>query len=141
MKATNKNRETFNQYCKEHIINNIEDYNGETVYASEFADKLCEKMNCDGTCTYSTYEANEYLKEWWYDCSEYWEYEKSNFGEVYHNPFENPEAYMVCMVIQGVKSLISQCSIIDENWDNEIEITEEVIKTILEEIEDFEVSM
>lgn len=50
------------------------------------------------------------------------------------------EAFMVRMVIEGISSILSQCGIIDENWDDEIELTPEVIETIKEQIEDKEVN-
>ncbi len=132
----------FVEYCKNFILEHIDGYADTTHYACDFCTTITEGPNVDGTLTYSRQKAIEYLCEWWEDASEYWEYEKQNFGENLHNPFENPEAYMVCMVIEGVSYIMGQCPVISDNWDDEIVITEDVIAQIKSFVEDFsEVSL
>lgn len=131
--------ETLTDYCKNFIISNIDDYSDQSIYGCDLGYIITEGINADGSCTYSTYEAKEYIKFWWDEASDYFQYEKDNFGENLHNPFENPEAYMVCMVIQGVNSLLSQISFIDKNWNNKIKLTEKNIKKIIREIKDLKV--
>ena len=80
--------------------------------------------------------AKDYLKEWWDEAGDYAEYEKISFGEYEHNPFENPEAYTVCMVIQGICGLLSKCELIDSNWNDEIELTEDNICRLKDEIDE-----
>ncbi len=133
------NLKTLTDYCKDFIIDNLPDYLGTNVYGCDLGYTITEGINADGSCTYSTYEAKEYLKFWWDDAADYFQYEKDNFGENLYNPFKNPEAYMVCMVIEGVNSLLSQSSFIDKNWNNEIELTKKNIKKIIQEIKDFQV--
>ena len=70
------------------------------------------------------------LKEWFEDAGNYYEYAKMNFGEVFNNPFERPEAFMVEMIIQGVSVLLNDVKTISDNWDEEIEITEDLIQEI-----------
>lgn len=132
---------SYSDYCKEFIKDRLQDFEGSTHYACDLASELTYAINVDGSATYSTYKAKEYLREWWDDCADYFQYEKDNFGEALYNPFERPEAFHVCMIIQGVSSLLSQCSIIDESWNDNIEITQEVIDSILEEIENYEVQL
>ena len=133
------NLKTLTDYCKDFIIDNLPDYLGTSVYGCDLGYTITEGINADGSCTYSTYEAKEYLKFWWDDAADYFQYEKDNFGENLYNPFKNPETYMVCMVIEGVNSLLSQSSFIDKNWNNEIELTKKNIKKIIGEIKDFQV--
>jgi hypothetical protein len=130
---------SYSDYCKEFIKNRLQDLEGLSYYACDFASELTMGINVDGTATYSTYKAKEYLREWWDDCADYFQYEKDNFGQNLHNPFEAPEVFHVCMIIEGVSSLLSQCTVIDQNWDDKIEITKEVIDSISEEIENYEV--
>lgn len=133
--------ESFLTYCKEYIKEHIDGYVGSVVYASELGWKLTEGPNTDGSLTYNRYDAMEYLKEWWWEADDYFDYEKSEFGaESIHNPFENPEAYMVSMVIEGVNSLINQCSAIEENWNEKIELTQEIAEQICQEIEELEIT-
>lgn len=130
--------ETLVEYCKNYILENIGNYENESVYGADLGYTITEGPNVDGTLTYSRAEAKEYLNEWYDDCSEYWGYEKFNFGENLHNPFDNPEAYMVCMVIEGVRSILSRCPIVDENWNEEFELDGETIKSICDYVEEFD---
>ncbi len=126
--------ENFSDYCRDTIIDALDSYEGQTVYSCDLAYTLTERMNADGTCTYSRAEAKDYIKEWWDEAGEYWEYENGNFGEHRWNPFDDPEAFMVCMVIGGVASMLSQCATIDESWNDEIELTADIIEKIKEEV-------
>ena len=128
--------EDFFDYCKEHLLQRLDEYEGTTQYVCDLGYTLCESENINGTLTFSTYEAKQYLKEWWDECGEYLEYENLNFGENRHNPFENPEAYMVCMVIQGVRSILDQCNSINQSWNDRVELNEEFLEKLREEIEE-----
>ncbi len=127
--------ETLTDYCKNFITDNLENYFEQSICGCDLGYTITEGINIDGSCTYSTYKAKEYIKFWWNDASDYFQY----FGENLYNPFEQPEAFMVCMVIEGVNSLLSQSSFINKNWNNKIELTEKNIKRIIREIKDFEV--
>ena len=140
----NNNVETllsYSDYCKEFIKDNLCNYEGSNVYMCDLGSELTQGINIDGSATYSTYKAKQYLREWWDDCADYFQYEKDNFGQNLHNPFERPEAFHVCMIIEGVRSILSQCSVINDNWNEEMELTTELIESILEEIKDKEVSL
>ena len=128
---------TLLEYCKDYILDHIDDAEGTIHYACDFSYTLTEKPNCDGTLTYSTNTAIEYLREWWWYCEMYFEYEKYNFGNNIHNPFANPEAYMVCMVEEGCNTILSCCPIIKDNWNDKIEFTEEVIMQIKKYVEEY----
>ena len=109
----------------------------QTIIRCDLGNKLTEGINVDGSATYFTYEAKEYIKEWWNEASECYQYEKDNYGEVLHNPFEEPEAFHVCMIIHGVENILNQCETVtdNENWNNEIEFTDELIDKIIEEVQ------
>lgn len=47
-----------------------------------------------------------------------------------------PEAYMVAMITEGIAILFSECCIIDDNWSDEIELTDEFIDTIISQIDE-----
>lgn len=126
----------FVAFCKNHIITNIEDREGETIDASELGWSLTDRMNADGTFTYSTEMAKDYLREWFWDAGKYFDYEKVSFGENLHNPFENPEAFVVCMVIEGVNGILARCEYIDSHWNEEITLDSGVIGTIIEQVEE-----
>lgn len=130
--------ESFKDYCKNYILDHIDNYEGQSYYGCDFAYTLTEAPNVDGSLTHSTYKAKEYLREWWDECGEYWEYEKDNFGEHLHNPFDEPEAYMVCMVIEGVNAILANEPHIEESWNDKLELTEGVIDDIKKYVEEFD---
>ena len=126
----------FIPFCKEYLNEQLDEYEGQTHYACDLGYILTEGINADGSFTYSRELAKDYLKEWWDEAGDYAEYEKFSFGEYEHNPFENPEAYTVCMVIQGICGLLSKCELIDSNWNDEIELTEDNICRLKDEIDE-----
>lgn len=125
----------FFDFCKDFILDNIEDYEGSYVYGADLGIYLTEGINADGTFTYSTEKAKKYLQDWWEDAAEYSEYEEMNFGQR-SNPFENVEAFIVRMVIEGVRTILSLCKFVDDKWNDKFELTEDVIATIKEEVEE-----
>jgi hypothetical protein len=130
--------ESFKDYCKDYILDHIEDYEGQSVYGCDFGYTITEEANVNGSLTFSTYDAKEYLRAWFDECGEYWEYEELNFGEHLHNPFGEPEAYMVGMVIVGVSAILANAPHIEENWNDEFELTSEVIEDIKEYVKCFD---
>lgn len=125
-----ENLESFTQYCKEFIKDHIDGYTDQMVYGAGLGHTITEGINADGSCTYSTYMAKQYLKEWWDDAADYFQYEKDNFGEN-NNPFENPEAFMVCMVIEGVNQLLMHYfNAHDELYNEQFELTQEIADEI-----------
>lgn len=131
--------ESFIEYCKNYVLEHIDEYEGQEVYLCDLGFTLTEGPNCNGTLTYSTHDAIEYLREWWYEASDYFEYEKLNFGTA-RNPFEDPEGYMVCMVIEGVRALIDaaiQKLGLDDQWNDEVELTADLIEKIKGAVEEY----
>ena len=129
-----KTKINYLEYCKE-VIEELENYKGQTVYGCDLAYLLCERMFLDGTCTYSTYETIEYLKEWWDDCGDFLEEWQSQTGQIILNPFTEPEKFMINMVYEGVSIILSEIEFIDNNWNDEFELTDENIKLIIKQVE------
>lgn len=131
----------FIPFCKEFIKEHLDGYEGQTLYACDLGCTLAEGINADCSFTYSRELAKDYLKEWWDYADEYWDYEENNYGEHPYSPFGNTEAYTVCMVVEGINGLLSKCQFIDDNWNDEIELTEDNIcriKDELDELDDYE---
>ena len=126
--------ENFTEYCKNYILDHIDDYVGDIVDTYDFGFDLTDGPNVDGSLTYSSKLAWDYLAEWRYEAAEYWEYEMMQFGTHSQNPFDNPEAYMVCMVIEGVRQIISR-AFCDLELDEEVELTQEIVDAIKEFVE------
>ena len=84
--------------------------------------------------------SKEYIKTWWDDCASFYEYYKDNYGAdaaAELNVFENASKFMFIMVLEGIEYIFSRVSVINENWDDEFELTADVIETILAEVDAF----
>ncbi|MBP5457234.1 MAG: hypothetical protein J6Y37_12110 [Paludibacteraceae bacterium] len=125
----------FFEFCKNYVLDNIDDYEGCDVYGCDLGCTITESMRYDGTFTYSIAKAKRYLMEWFADAAEYSDYEKFNFGER-SNPFDNVELFIVRMVCEGVNSIVSRCKVVDDMWNEKFELTEEVIASIKEQVEE-----
>ena len=126
--------EKFFDYCKEYILDRLSEFEGSTHYGCDFCREISMYDNTNGTCTYDRRQAEEYLKGWWNECGAYWQYEKDNFGEHLWNPFDDPEAYMCCMVIEGCAAILGDCKTLQDSWDDRLELTDEVLDAIREEV-------
>lgn len=132
--------ETFIDYCKNYILKYIGGYEGQEVYLCDLGYTLTEYPNCNGTLTYSREEAKNYIREWWDEADDYFQYEKDNFGTP-RSPFENPEAYMVCMVIEGVRALIDDAVDtlgMNDQWNDEVELTADLIEKIKGAVKEYD---
>lgn len=127
--------ESFSEFCKDYLFERLDEYEGTTSDGCDLAYHLCEECNINGTLTYNRQTAIEYLCEWWDDAADFSDYEAES-SVVRSNPFENPEVYMVRMVICGISYLLSRCEVVDESWDDELELTPEVIEAIKEQCPD-----
>lgn len=119
------------QWAIDYIKEELPEWEGQTVYGCDLGNEITEGPNVNGI-----YEDDSwgFISRHINDARDEYDYEKDNFGEVLHNPFENPEAFVVCMLINVVNSVLSQVSIIDENWNDEIELTKDVIKEIIDSL-------
>jgi len=123
----------FKNWLFEMISDALEDYEDVEIYGCDLALKLFEGQNANGSVSCSSYEAKEFIREYWDDAGEIIDDWKSNTGESI-NPFENPESFQVIMLLEGARDILSQSSFIDEHWNDEFELTGDVIKTIKTDI-------
>jgi len=126
-------RLSYLDYCKALILDNLENYKGLNFYdVYELSNSLTEGINADGSATYSTYEAKQYIKDWFDDLADFVEYHQSIYGEpVKYNPFEDSEKFHCLAVILGVENIMSQVEGIHEDFI----LDDEIISTIIDELE------
>ena len=122
--------ESFVDFCKGFILDRIDYFVGEEHYACDFASYLTEDINQTPSHLCTKKEAIQCIKTYWDEAAEYWDYEKNNLGDHLWNPFDNPVNYFVCMVIVACDGIIMQCKTIQENWDDKIEFTQEIIDSV-----------
>lgn len=126
----------FEEDIKNFISDRIWDFEDESVYVADLGMILTDDENKYGAWMSGT-EGVEYIKTHWEDASETFEQAIFDFGEEIAselNPFSDPGKFTFFMLDYGVRSVLNNSSFIDDNWNEEVELTEETIKTILSEI-------
>lgn len=103
---------------------------GMSVYGSDLPMILTEGPNSDGAWIVGTYNAWEYIAEHRLVASDTFEYVQDNLGFA-PNPLEDPEGFTFFMLDYGVGNILGSCPALDELWDEEFELTPEVIERII----------
>ena len=124
---------TLKNYIIDETIWNLKEREGETVYACDLAYTVFESANVDGSYTDSTYEAVKWIKKYFDSLGEIVE-EMQGQGLNAPNPFDEPEKFQVCVLLEGAQYLLSKCETVDENWNEEIELTPKTIRKICREL-------
>lgn len=137
-----ENIKKYADYVKDFIQDVLPEFEGCRVYGADLGYTITQEINADGTITYDRAEAIEYIKAWFDEAAEVYQYQVDNFGYALHNPFENPEAFTACMVIEGVAAVLGQCDEVSgefdgvDRWNDEFELTEEIINGILDYVKE-----
>ena len=87
------------------MIDNLDDLEGRDGYVSELAFTLFEYANMDGTLTYSTYKAEQWIAEHFHDLADVVEDMAADW-DITPNPFSNPEKFMVQVVLYLAEQLV-----------------------------------
>lgn len=113
-------------WAKDYILDHIDDWEGQSVYGADLAYELTEAPNVNGI-----YEDDSwgFIGKHLNDAAKEYEYQKDNFGEV-KNPFEDPEGFVVVWLIDAVGAVLANIDVVDEHWNDDLELTEDVIKEI-----------
>lgn len=117
------------------LIEEMENYKDNKVYACDLAYTLFEEYNIDGSITYNTYEAKEWIKNNFDDLGEIVEEIQANGLEV-PNVFDSPEAFMVVIYLEVASYLMAQCKFIDEHWNDTIILNDVNISTITKQLKE-----
>ena len=130
-----ENFKDFAELTKRELKNMLYDYIGTPTYAGDLPFLLFESYNADGTFTYSTAESVELIKKYFNDFGEIVERIKEEGLDVI-NPFDNPEAFVVQMLLEEANKLLFDCETVEElnNEGDEFELTEELAKKIADEL-------
>lgn len=89
----------------ERMIDALEGMEGRDGYVSDLAFALFEAENIDGSMTYSTYKAEQWITEHFHDLADVVEEIQDEWG-ITPNPFNNPEKFMVQVALYLAESLV-----------------------------------
>ena len=115
------------------MIEHLQEMEGQVVYGCDLAFKMFENGNVTGSYTCSSYSSNQWIKEYWDELSEVVEDYEFNYGELPTNPFKNSEVFQMQIILHMASSLVAESDYIEENWNEEIEMTSDIIEKIVAE--------
>jgi hypothetical protein len=127
--------DTWEDLVKDLIIERLNEREGYFYYLCDLAYTLFEGENVDGSFTYSTYWSKELIKHYWDEFGEIYDnYIWSVGNESSINVLEEPEKFVVVMLLEQAQTLLSNYDneFIEDNWNEEIELTKENINKIIE---------
>ena len=118
-------------FVKQEIEEKLDQYESLCIYGCDLAFELFESENCDGSFTCNKYKSIEWIKENFEELEDIIKDIEFNLGkENIPDCFDEPEKFQVVIILEVAYSLLSQCKLINDNWNDEIELTEENIKII-----------
>lgn len=125
-------------FVKDIVIEELYNYRDNSFYGCELGYGLLEGYNIDGVYFYNNYKATEFIKDNFEDFGEIVEEIKWQFGKEYELPniFDKPDKFCVVCFLEVANYILGRCKFVDDNWDNEIELTKEVIKKIENELKE-----
>ena len=130
---------TFYTDLRNTIIERLNDYKDSDVYGSKLAYTLFEGENANGSVLCNTYETKEFIKNHFDLFAEFSEYYKDNFGESL-DIFAEPEKAHVILLIEAAEMVLSNLDTVTEFWNESKELTEELINSIVEELNKLELT-
>lgn len=125
--------ETIKEFVIDVLKDKLDEYEGNSTYGADLAFYLLQQYNVDGSYTYSTYEAKQWVQEHFDELGEIVE-EMTEEGLAPCNVFDNPEAFQVQIMLYVAGQLLGQCDTVNAFWNEEQELTEEIIAKIKEEL-------
>lgn len=127
---------TIRKEVAEDLINHLDGYKGATVYGCDLAFTLFEGYNVDGSVTYSRYKAQEWIKAHFDELGEIVEDMRDNWEyEAGADIFDNPEKFMTSCYLWVASEICGQLDSVNEIWDDETELTADLIDKITKELE------
>ncbi len=119
----------------EMMIYNLDNMEGREGYVSDLAFDLFESENMDSTITYDREKAKEWIAELFHDMGDVIE-EMAAEWDMTPNPFSNPEAFQVQVVIFLASRLIDCSDFVARRYEEEcdaITYDAEIIELIRDE--------
>lgn len=115
------------------LTDELDSYEGNTCCGADLAFNVLERYNVDGSYTYSTYKAKQWVQEYFDELGDIVSDMKEE-GLPPIDVFENVEGFQVCVMLYLAQTLLGQCETVDEFWNEEQEFTKEIIAKIEEEL-------
>lgn len=128
---------TIKEFVADVLMDKLDEYEGNSSYGCDLAYYLLQQYNADGSYTYSTYEAKKWVHEYFDELADIVN-DMTEEDLAPCNVFDNPEAFQVQIMLYVAGELLGQCDTVMAFWNEEQELTEEIIAKIKEELNEIE---
>jgi len=130
-----KENKPFMDIIRDSVSDRLDEMEGMTVVGADMASEVTMPDNMDGCFVIYTDAAKDFISHYFNEAGETFEYFKSVYGNDWNeNPFEDPSKFTFFMEEYGVETLLNDIPVINDNWDEDIELTPEIIAQIKHEI-------
>lgn len=129
-----KKYDSLDAWMIDEIKDHLDEAEGRKVTGADLATSLFESENVDGSCTYSRYNAIQWISYFFNDIGDFFD-GNSEAKDICGDPFENPEAFMVCVVIEKAESILGRQDSVLAFWDKEKALTHKLISAIKNDID------
>ena len=131
-------KNSVNSFVAGVLMDKLDYHAYETVYnIQDLAYKLLEEENINGSYFCNTYKSTLWIKEHFEELGDIVEEYEDTFGEPPANPFNEPEKFMVQIMLNVADYIMNETRFISNFEDEQIELTQEVIDTLKAELEEF----
>ena len=120
------------------MIDKLAEFKGVKAYPSDLAYMLFEEANCNGSYTFSTFEAVQWCNKYFEQLGNVVEDYHDEFGVTPSNAFLFPERFQVEIILFLAPHLVELSAYVNDhiNDDDEFILTDEVIEVIAKEWEE-----
>ena len=126
---------TIKEFVADVLMDKLDEYEGTSSCGGELDFYLLQQYNVDGSYTYSTYEAKQWIQEHFDELGEIVE-EMTEEGLAPYNVFDNPEAFQVQIMLYVASQLLGQCETVTEVWNDEFILEADIIEKIKNELDE-----
>ena len=130
---------TFYTDLRNIIIEKLNDCKDIDVCGADLAYTLFENENANGSVLYSTSLTKEFIKNN-FDLFAYFSEHYTNNFEESLNIFAEPEKAHVILLLEATQMVLGKLETINEFWNDEKELTEELIYKIAKELNKLELT-
>lgn len=126
--------ETIKDFVIDVLKDKLDEYEDTYQYGSELVYDLLQQYNVDGSYTYNTCEAKQWVQEYFDELGEIVN-EMTEEGLPPCNVFEDPEAFQVQIMLFVASDLLAMCETVEEVWNDEIILDKDIIDRIKKELD------
>lgn len=129
--------DTLKNFVIDAMIDELNEMEGREVYGADLGYEIFNVSSCNGSYTCDAQESIDWIGKYFSEIGKVVESIEFNLGKgSVCDCFNEPEKFQVQIMLEMSGYLCGQCEFVNNNWNNEIELTEENIKLIINQLEE-----